>query len=436
MLFTFAIVKKIKEISSPDHEHLSRLSVELSRTFDQAILLNSNSYEDRYGKYELLSAFGVQRKIEVNSGSFAALEAFRKETKGWCFGHLSYELKDELEELISSHEKRFGFPALSFFEPKHLLVWKRGEAHAAWYSWEEEELESKLNELILPKEKSFSFPAFEASLSREEYLQRVNALKDEIKYGNIYEVNFCQNFSSHSSLDPYAAYRYLNQRSSMPFSAFYKLKENYLICASPERFMAKRGEQLICQPIKGTARRAIEPAEDEAIKIALKNDLKEQTENVMIVDLMRNDLSRTASRNSVKVEELFGVYTFPQVHQLISTVSSKLSEQYSAIDAIRYAFPMGSMTGAPKIKAMELIEKWEDTRRELYSGSVGYFDPDGDFDLNVVIRSLLYSAEKQLLSLTVGGAITDLAKAENEYDECLLKAKAIFDSKEAHLNES
>jgi para-aminobenzoate synthetase component 1 len=428
-------VKQIKEISPAQKYSLSVKLLNLARHFDQVSILNSNDYADKYGKYEIVAAFGAHRSLSAEEASFESLKRFYGEKAGWLFGHLSYELKDQLEALESRHPKQFDFAPLGFFEPTHLLVWKRGAESGHWYSHQPEELEALLESdesLFSDEEISLSL---KPQLSKSEYLDKVEALKSEIKYGNIYEVNFCQTFSAETELDPYAYYSQLSKRSAMPFSAFYKQASDFLLCASPERFICKRGEKLICQPIKGTAKRSADPEEDARIARDLRADLKEQTENVMIVDLMRNDLSQTAARGSVQVEELFGVYTFPQVHQLISTVSSKLDKTKNPIDAIKLAFPMGSMTGAPKIKAMELIESHEVSRRELYSGAVGYFDPEGDFDFNVVIRSLLYSAKKNFASLTVGGAITDLANAEQEYQECLLKAKAIFEAsdKDQHV---
>ena len=262
----------------------------------------------------------------------------------------------------------------------------------------------------------------------KERVAEVEKLKEEIQYGNIYEVNYCQAFYQEQiQLQPEAFFHQLNAHSPMPFASFYKQNQNVLMGASPERYLCKRGDKLFSQPIKGTYRRGKNSEEDKQLKKALREDLKEQTENVMIVDLVRNDLSRTAAKSSVKVEELFGVYTFPQVHQLISTVSSTLKSNIHFTEAIRSSYPMGSMTGAPKISAMKLIDQHEKTKRELYSGSVGYIDPYGNFDFNVVIRSLLYDTEKQYLSLTVGGAITNQSDAEKEYEECLLKAKAIFE---------
>jgi para-aminobenzoate synthetase component 1 len=234
-------------------------------------------------------------------------------------------------------------------------------------------------------------------------------------------------FFGAAAIDPLQTYLALNERSAMPFSVFQRVYNQYLLCASPERFLKKTGLQLISQPIKGTARRGASPAEDAEIIKRLKNDEKEIAENMMIVDLVRNDLARSAVTGSVQVEEMFGVYTFPRLHQMISTISAVLRPGVSFTDAIKYAFPMGSMTGAPKIKAMELIDNYEDIRRGLYSGAVGYISPGGDFDFNVIIRSILYNETQRYVSFQVGSAITYDAVGEYEYDECLLKAKAMLE---------
>lgn len=198
-----------------------------------------------------------------------------------------------------------------------------------------------------------------------------------------------------------------------------------MLSASPERYLKKDGETIISQPIKGTAKRSKNILEDDRLKIALSQDTKERSENIMIVDLVRNDLSKTAIKGSVKVEELTKVYTFDQVHQMISTVTSKVEETTHPVDVIKSTFPMGSMTGAPKISAMRIIEDLEASKRGLYSGSVGYFSPTGNFDFNVVIRSILYNKTKKYVSYSVGGAITAKSDPLKEYEECLLKAKAM-----------
>jgi len=241
-------------------------------------------------------------------------------------------------------------------------------------------------------------------------------------------MNFCQEFFAEGvRIDPLSMFDRLNQHSKAPFSAYYRLRDRYLLCASPERFLKKEGAKIISQPIKGTIRRGGDPKEDLGLKNQLASSEKDRSENVMIVDLVRNDLGRSCKAGSVEVEELFGIYGFNQVWQMISTVKGELEEGEDGIDAIRRAFPMGSMTGAPKVRSMQLIEEYEQSKRGLYSGAVGYIRPDGDFDFNVVIRSLLYNAADQYLSFQVGGAIVFDSVAEKEYEECLLKAKGILD---------
>jgi para-aminobenzoate synthetase component 1 len=244
----------------------------------------------------------------------------------------------------------------------------------------------------------------------------------------LYEVNFCQEFfCEHLQIDPVSLFEKLKRLSPAPFACFLRHNEKFLLCSSPERFLKKEKNKLIAQPIKGTIRRSeSERDHDSQLKEQLRNDPKERAENVMIVDLMRNDLAKSSVPGTVKVEELFGIYTYPQVHQMISTVTSELRSDVHFVDAIRNAFPMGSMTGAPKIKAMQLIDHYEKTKRGLFSGSIGYITPDGDFDFNVVIRSMLYNRGNKYLSFQTGGAITYDSAAEKEYEESLLKAKAMM----------
>jgi para-aminobenzoate synthetase component 1 len=262
--------------------------------------------------------------------------------------------------------------------------------------------------------------------NKDEYIRTIKKLKNHIQQGNIYEINFCHEFYSNSSIDPINIYLKLNEISPSPFSSYYKLKDKYLMSASPERFLKKVKNKIISQPIKGTIKRGLDKKEDTYLKDKLYNDPKEKAENVMIVDLVRNDLSRTAKKGSVKVEELFGIYGFSQVFQMISTITSEVEDDANIIDIIKNAFPMGSMTGAPKVRVMQLIEEYEKTKRGLYSGSVGFITPENDFDFNVIIRSILYNQSRNYVSFTVGGAITSLADPEKEYEECMLKAEAMI----------
>jgi len=262
-------------------------------------------------------------------------------------------------------------------------------------------------------------------IHKEAYKNKVRKLLAHIHRGDIYEANFCQEFYAHGTLDPLATYTRLNAISSPPFASFFKREDHFLLCASPERYIRKEGNILISQPIKGTAARGTNPVEDCAFAKALSTDPKERSENIMIVDLVRNDLSRIAAKGSVRVTELCKIYPFKQVHQMISTIQATVIAGVSPVDILKATFPMGSMTGAPKVRAMELIEDLEETQRGLYSGSVGYITPDGNFDFNVVIRSILYNSAADYISYTVGGAITSKSDPDKEYEECLLKAKAL-----------
>jgi para-aminobenzoate synthetase component I len=412
-----------KDISKPCYEQL----IQLTERFTVATVLNSNHYEDKYGKYEWIAACGADEFIAPSNSSFAALEKFQHENR-WVFGGFSYDLKNELEKLNSRTDNPIGFPMLYFFAPQFLFLQRRNVQKVELFianGVSNEVIESVLELLYEEVQINESqVPLLQPRISERDYLEKIGALKKHIQRGDIYEVNFCQEFYARNSvINPAAVMIALNSSAPMPFSTFFKCNASYLMGATPERFLCKRGETLIAQPIKGTLKRA-NHLEREVEQ--LKNDPKEQNENVMIVDLMRNDLSKVAQRGSVQVEELFGVYSFPKVHQMISTISAKLKPEISSVEAIKQAFPMGSMTGAPKVSAMKLIDNHEESRRGWYSGAVGYFDADGDFDFNVIIRSLQYNAENQYCSLIVGGAITDQSIPEKEYAECLLKAKSVF----------
>jgi para-aminobenzoate synthetase component 1 len=266
-----------------------------------------------------------------------------------------------------------------------------------------------------------------ASISKEQYLLTIQALLNHIQKGDCYEINFCQEFHATTvQLDPVSVYTQLTALSPTPFACYYKEENAHLLCASPERWLKKQGEMILSQPIKGTLKRDTNNLENDTL---LKNELyqssKDRSENVMVVDLVRNDFSRVCIPGTVKVEELFGIYSFPQVHQMISTVSGQLMENISMETLLATGFPMGSMTGAPKKKVMELIGLYEPMQRGIFSGAVGYINPQKDFDFNVVIRSLLYDTKNKYLSYSVGSGITIYSNPEQEYQECLLKAKAM-----------
>ncbi|HMI05459.1 MAG TPA: anthranilate synthase component I family protein [Pedobacter sp.] len=394
-------------------------------TFDACCCFDSNNYPDRYGRFDFLIAAGIDDGMECKSSgnAFESLKSFYNDKKNWMFGLMGYDLKNEVEQLHSDNSDNLGFPEMFFFVPKYLLSVKGDEA--TLIIGEPYILDAIQKQKVRYGENS---PLnIQSRIPKGTYIKTVEELQQHILRGDIYEVNFCQEFfAKNAQIDPLFVLKKLNEISPTPFSGFFKIRDQYILSASPERFLCKRHSQLISQPIKGTAKRGLDPQEDELIKAGLKQDTKEQAENVMIVDLVRNDLTRSAIKGSVKVEELFGIYGFPQVYQMISTISAELRPEVHFIDAIRNAFPMGSMTGAPKIKAMELIEQFEFSKRGAYSGAFGYISPEGDFDFNVIIRSILYQANTQYVSFQVGGAITYAANAAAEYEECMLKASAMI----------
>lgn len=412
-------------MSSQELISFKQKALQWANQFEVCCCFDSNGYTDPYSSYDFLLAAGKKTCISAPAGNaFKSLQSFYDQHPGWIFGLLSYDLKNELEELTSTHQNTLEFPDLYFFVPEYLLAVKDGQAQVLSGPSDLLETINKTEQQLLP-DKTTALK-IQSVMDKAAYIQKVEELRAHISRGDIYEVNFCQEFFAENALiHPYEVYLTLNTLSPTPFSGFFKIADKYILSASPERYLCKRGEKLFSQPIKGTAKRSADQAEDEQNRSNLKQNSKEQAENVMIVDLVRNDLTKCAVPGTVKVEELFGIYTFPQVHQMISTISCTIAPDLHPVNAIRNTFPMGSMTGAPKVRAMQLIEETENSRRGIYSGAFGYFDPNGDFDFNVVIRSILYNKSKSYLSFQVGGAITYASEAEAEYEECLLKASAI-----------
>ena len=403
-----------------------------SNQFREVAFLDSNNYSQKYSSYDLIVAVDAFTSIKTDyNNSFEDLNQYQSHTKDWLFGYLSYDLKNDIEDLKSKNFDGLEFPDLYFFQPKKLFLVKENLLEIQYLNMVDDEVEYDFNEILSQKSKvksQKSAISIEQRVSKEIYLEKVKKMLNHINRGDIYEANFCMEFfAKEAEINPVETYSKLNEISEPPFAVYFKNDKQYLLSASPERYLRKEEQKVISQPIKGTAKRSLNAIEDEQLKEELGVNEKERSENIMIVDLVRNDLSHTATKGSVKVEELCGLYTFKQVHQMVSTIVSEVEFTTSHIEIIKTTFPMGSMTGAPKISAMKIIEELEETKRALYSGAVGYFTPNGDFDFNVVIRSILYNSSNQYLSFSVGSAITSLSNPEMEYDECLLKAKAMFE---------
>jgi para-aminobenzoate synthetase component 1 len=391
--------------------------------FNIFCFLDNQDYNIVPHQYECLLGAGVSKSFDETS-AFHDIDGFIQ-NDNWYFGHMSYNLGSQWFGIHNTKSSKIQFPYFFFFKPA-ILLWIKDDrlfiqspdASIIYQSIiQQSGFEPTKRTLVdlLPR------------YSKEEYINVVRRLQQHIQKGDCYEINFCQEFYADNVLiQPIQVFQQLVEASPNPFCSYYKWNNQYLLCASPERFLYRSGSTLVSQPIKGTAKRRTDDEYlDNTSKEELLNSPKERSENVMIVDLVRNDLSRVCREGSVVVEELFGIYSFPQVHQMISTIKGTLKEDVTFSQIIKATFPMGSMTGAPKKRVMELIDQYENTSRGIFSGTVGYISPNGDFDFNVVIRSLMYNAVEQYISCQVGSGITIYSDPEKEWEECLLKAEAI-----------
>ena len=418
-----------KKIDKP--EVFKNQLLDWSQQFREMVFLDSNNYHQKQSSFDCVLAVDAFTSIKTDfHNAFEDLKQYQQQTKDWLFGYLSYDVKNDVEDLHSNNFDGLHFPDLFFFQPKKLFLLKGNQLEVRYLQLCDDEIESDL--IDIENNCQLSIINYQLSIqqriSKESYIAKVKQMLEHIHRGDIYEANFCMEFYAENAIiEPVKIYQKLNAISKPPFAIFFKNNEQYLLCASPERYLRKEGTKVISQPIKGTAKRFSDLVLDEKSKTELETNPKERSENIMIVDLVRNDLSHTAIKGTVEVEELCGIYTFEQVHQMISTVVSTVETTTSPIEILRTTFPMGSMTGAPKISAMKIIEELEETKRGLYSGAVGYFSPENDFDFNVVIRSILYNAATNYVSFSVGSAITSQSNPEQEYEECLLKAKAMFE---------
>ncbi|HEX7845338.1 MAG TPA: anthranilate synthase component I family protein [Chitinophagaceae bacterium] len=397
-----------------------------TQQFSTFCFLDNHQYQIEPHSMECLLAAGVKRSVKTNAGTaLQQLQQFRDQSKGWLFGHLGYDLKNEMEELSSTHADQIQFPDLFFFEPE--IVIRLSENEMTIEANDPEAVFAAINSTGIQNPGSPTQVKIQQRIAREEYIAIIQRLQQHILRGDCYEINFCQEFfAGDAMIDPVEVYKKLSEISPNPFSALYRMDDKWLICASPERFLKKQGNKILSQPIKGTSKRIIADANlDAKNKSELFNSSKDRSENVMVVDLVRNDLAKLCKEGTVVVDELYGVYSFPQVHQMISTISGELKENISFSGIIGATFPMGSMTGAPKKRVMELIEEYEQAKRGIFSGAVGYISPNDDFDFNVVIRSIMYNATNKYVSFQAGSGITFYSDADKEWEECLLKAEAM-----------
>ncbi len=423
-------------VSLTDIELFKKKALQWANFFKTVCLLDSNNYpHTNYLSKDWILAVDALDELICGEHAFDKLKTFQASSDRTVFGFLTYDLKNQVEKLQSKHLNNIGFPELYFFKPRYIIEISGNKVTVNRNypeTFELVELIGKMDLKNIPADQTRL--KIKARTSKEKYLQNVSLIKQQIEEGDFYELNYCNEFYAEDvNINPVEIFTRLNESARAPFSAFVKQADKYLLCASPERFLRKEGSKLISQPIKGTIRKGVTKDEDDWLKAQLHNDIKERAENVMIVDLVRNDLARSAIAGSVQVEELFGVHGFNSVNQMISTITATIAPETHFVDAIKNAFPMGSMTGAPKVEVMKNIERYEDAKRGLYSGAVGYITPETDLDLNVVIRSIFYNSESKHLSIQAGGAITYDSIPEKEYDELLLKARGMMQSLNAEL---
>lgn len=417
---------KLQHMNTPDRIGLSQLLRWAAGHTHSAVLLGSGSGAS--GNWDLIAGVGAKRLLECPSGAaFQALKDMQVSHPGsWIFGYFGYDLKNEVENLQSTLPDQIGFPDLMFWIPETVLMLKDGLPTVLSGTRPPEAILDEIRQTVLYHPVNPPKVVLKPRIPRDAYLDALQSIRQHIVDGDVYELNFCQEFfAHHADIDPVAVFERLYAISRPPHAAWLKAGQRFALCASPERFLQHQSGRLTSQPIKGTRKRGSTPAEDDQIRLELSQSPKDRAEHVMIVDLVRNDLAISCLPGTVQVEERFGIHTFPTVHQMISTIRGTLKDGVQPLEALRRAFPMGSMTGAPKVRAMELIERYEKTRRGLYSGAIGYIAPGGDFDFNVVIRTILYNQQSKYVSASVGGAIVYDSKPMDEYEECLVKADAL-----------
>ena len=397
--------------------------LDYSNQFDCVALYDSNSIPSESSKVDWIFACGdrYSKSIDSDLTKFQSfLDCHKNE---YLFGVLSYDLKEGIEGLSSRNTAFHDLPAWSFFLPELLVKSVKGKVE--WLIGNSDMLSSAVQ-----KEDETEVYSFHPQISKSQYLSAIASIQENLQRGNVYELNFCREFHCNSinSIPIYSLYQKLQSANPSSFSALFRVKETVLISSSPERYIMKKGSTLISEPIKGTIERSENKEVDELNAEKLRHSEKERRENVMIVDLVRNDLSRIALPNSVQVEALYSIRSLPKVHQMVSVIRAQLKSDVHFTDILRASFPMGSMTGAPKVAAMKLAEELESFKRGWYSGSVGYIEPNGDFDFNVIIRSLIVERDKKRMSTAAGGAITILSDPEMEFQESEWKVQSVLKS--------
>ena len=413
---------------------------------DNKISFLDSSLKNKYGKYSII---GVNSYLELKENDKLSdenfeeyLDRFLKKNKqenkydlpliSGGIAYFSYDYGRKFENIKTRHKKDVDIPEaiIRFYRTYIIEDIEKQEIYISYQ--DKKDYDNLINILVntkIEKEnliKNNNLANFKSNFEKDDYLKAIQKTIDYIIEGDIYIMNLTQRLMIESKKTPLQVFSYLRKFNPAPFGAYLDFDNFEVVSASPERFIKMKNRLIETRPIKGTRKRGATVEEDLGLKNELANSEKDKSELLMIVDLERNDLNRICELKSVVVDELFEVETYSTVFHLVSTIRGKLKEEYSFVDLIKAAFPGGSITGAPKIRAMEIIDELENSRRDLYTGSIGYISFNGDCDLNIVIRTAIHKDGKYYLG--VGGGITCESELEFEYEETLQKAKAILEA--------
>lgn len=429
---------------------------ELYKHTETAVFLDS-SLENELGKYSVIGLNpylvlkeedgvfyrnGEPQEISFEEGMREVLkESFEENptdlpiTAG-AIGYFSYDYGRSFEKIQTRHGKKVCIPEAVFAfcdiliiedkAAKELTVTARGMCEDAQKALDRLEAEIRGCEPSRKPRKQDSRAEFLPNFRKEEYKETIKKMISYIVDGDIYIANMTQQLTAESKKHPYDMYRYLRTHNPAPFGGYFNCGDFQIACASPERFLRVKNREVETRPIKGTRKRGATPEEDAALKKELQESSKDRSELLMIVDLERNDMNHVCKPGTVKVTEHFAIEAYATVFHLVTTVKGELREECGVMDLIKAAFPGGSITGAPKIRAAEIIDELEHDRRGLYTGSMGYISLDGNCDLNIVIRTAVY--KDGFYHIGVGGGITCESEPEFEYEETLQKARAVLEA--------
>ncbi len=350
---------------------------------------------------------------------------------GGAIGYFSYDLARRLEKLpvISKNQENIADMAVGIYQWVVIIDHLKKQSYLIAHETEQHDWQDLINQFSrIPKNiKTEVFSILEkpkSNMDKATYQTAFSKIKKYLKEGDCYQVNLSQRFSSPCSGDPWIAYKKLREINSAPYSAYLNYPELQVLSSSPERFLKVTEGLVETKPIKGTRPRIGDKNQDKKQIEALKSSKKDRAENVMIVDLLRNDISKNCKEGSVKVPNLFKVESFATVHHLVSTVTGVLEKGHHALDLLRNCFPGGSITGAPKIRSMEIIEELEPNQRGIYCGAIGYIGFNGNMDTNIAIRTLVHSSNT--IRFWAGGGIVNDSNMEEEYQESFDKAEALL----------